>query len=431
MVARLASLRLRLLVAMVLSAGLGLVGAALLDSQVERSNERTADRTNALREARAVAAEVSRGAGAVTLGALQALLPNDQVTVERDGRVLFRGPARTGREFETEVRVPVAGGRVRLADYTSPGEPNTTLAFVLINGGVVALVILAAILTATLVTRSVRAPVARAIAAADRVARGEFDARMGTTGPEELVKLGRAFDDMAARLERADSDQRQFLADVAHEIATPVSTVSGFALALADGTAASPDQRREARALIEAETLRMRELLDDLRELTRLDLVGGARPGPVELNQFVVALAARFRLAAEAAGVKLNMESAPGTVITDGRLLETISSNLLSNAIRYTPRGGRVDLRIRLRDDELVLSVRDSGVGIAPEHQVRIFERLYRVDHTRDRATGGSGLGLAIALRAAQTLGGRLEVESADGRGSEFQLRVPVKKRAA
>jgi signal transduction histidine kinase len=218
---------------------------------------------------------------------------------------------------------------------------------------------------------------------------------------------------------------------VAHEIATPVSTVSGFALALADGTAASPDQRREARALIEAETLRMRELLDDLRELTRLDLVGGARLGPLELNRFVVALQARFRLAAEAAGVNLHMESAPGTVITDGRLLETISSNLLSNAIRYTPSGGRVDLRIGLRDDELVLSVRDSGVGIAPEHQARIFERLYRVDHTRDRATGGSGLGLAIALRAAQTLGGRLEVDSAEGRGSQFQLRVPVEKRAA
>jgi two-component system sensor histidine kinase SaeS len=425
-IGKLASLRLRLLGAMVLSAGLGLVGAALLYSQVERSNERTADRANALREARAVAREVRRGAGAATLGALQALLPNDQISVERDGQVLFRGPARTGRELETEVQAAVPRGRVRLADYASPGEPSTTLAFVLINGGVVALVILAAILTATLVTRSVRAPVARAIAAADRVARGEFTARMGTTGPEELVKLGRAFDHMAGRLERADSDQRQFLADVAHEIATPVSTVSGFALALADGTATSDDQRREARSLIEAETLRLRELLDDLRELTRLDLVGGVRLGSLELDQFVAALEARFRLAAEAAGVELTTESASGSVITDGRLLETISSNLLSNAIRYTPRGGRVDLRIRVRDGELRLSVRDTGVGIASEHQARIFDRLYRVDQTRDRETGGSGLGLAISLRAAQALGGRLEVDSAEGRGSEFRLWVPV-----
>jgi signal transduction histidine kinase len=430
MIARVASLRLRLLVAMLLSAGVGLAGAALLYSQVERSKERTADRAKALAEARTIASEVRRGAGAATLEALQQLLPNDRISVERDGRVLFRGPARTGREFETEVQVDLPGGRVRLADYTAPEEPNETLAFVLINGGVLALVILAAILTATLVTRSVRGPVARAITAADRVARGEFDARMGTTGPEELVKLGRAFDHMAGRLERAESDQRQFLADVAHEIATPVGTISGFALALADGTAASEGQRREAKALIEAETHRLRGLLDDLRELTRLDLVGGARLGPTNLDQFVAALQARFRLAAESAGLKLTVGTAPGTVITDGRLLETISANLLSNAIRYTPRGGRVDLQIRLGDGELLLSVRDSGVGIAPEHQGRIFERLYRVDHTRDRATGGSGLGLAIALRAAQTLGGRLEVDSAEGRGSEFRLTVPVEQAA-
>jgi signal transduction histidine kinase len=98
-------------------------------------------------------------------------------------------------------------------------------------------------------------------------------------------------------------------------------------------------------------------------------------------------------------------------VRTDARLVETIASNLVSNAIRYTPPGGHVELRVRQRRDKLVLSVRDDGVGIAAEHQTRIFERLYRVDGTRDRATGGSGLGLAIAARAARRLGGHIELE--------------------
>ena len=95
-------------------------------------------------------------------------------------------------------------------------------------------------------TRAVRGPVGRAIDAAERLSHGELSARMGSSGPEELVKLGRAFDGMAARLERADRDQRQFLADVAHEIATPLNTISGFGMALADGTAQGEAQRAEA-----------------------------------------------------------------------------------------------------------------------------------------------------------------------------------------
>lgn len=427
MVASFGSLRVRLLLAMVISAAAGLAGAFLLYSQVERTNERAADRTKALTEAKTIAAQVRGGAGRAALQAEQELLPDDQIVVERGGRVVFKGPDRIGRDLESEVRATIPGGQVRLADYTSLEEASNTLDFLLINGAVLALVIGAAIITATVVTRSVRDPVARAIAAADRVARGEFEARMGTAGPEELGRLGRAFDDMATRLERSDSDRRQFLADVAHEIATPVSTVSGFALALADGTAADQAQRSEARSLIETETQRLRGLLDDLRELTHLDLAEGVRLEPLSLERFVDELKARFRLAADAAGVTLATEARPAITITiDGRLLETVAANLVSNAIRYTPRGGHIEVRLRLRQGQLILAVRDNGVGIAPEHQRRIFERLYRVDQTRDRATGGSGLGLAIAFRAAQNLGGHIELDSAQGRGSEFRLVVPL-----
>jgi len=425
MLARLASLRLWLLAAMIVSAAVGLGGASLLYRNLQLSQERAADAAQTLQEARGIAAQVQAGADVARVAALQALLVSDRLTIERGGRTIFQGPARPGHQLELRVSAPFNGGVVRIADYLAISASDT-LDLTLITAGVLALVIAAAILTATLVTRAVRVPVQRAIAAAERVSHGELSARMGASGPEELVKLGRAFDHMAVRLERADRDQRRFLADVAHEIATPVNTISGFALALTDGAAEGEAQRAEAKALIQAETRRLRDLLADLRELTRLDLTEGVRLGPVALAPFAHELLTRFRPAATAAGIKLSHTVRATSVITDARLLQTIASNLISNAIRYTPAGGHVELRVRQRRDGLLLAVRDNGVGIAPEHQQRIFERLYRVDETRDRATGGSGLGLAIAHRAAQSLGGHLELESTPGQGSEFRLIVPL-----
>jgi two-component system OmpR family sensor kinase len=424
MIARLLSLRLWLLAAMITSAGLGLGAAAVLYAHVDHSHEQSADQAKALAEAKVVAGQVKAGADRDDFMALQQLLPNDQLTVKRAGHVIFRGP-NPGTQLELRAQAPFPGGVVGLADYTSPAT-GTTLDLILITAGVLGFVIAAALLAATLVTRSIRTPINRAITAADRVAGGDFGARMGTAGLQEFSRLGEAFDDMAARLERADADQRQFLADVAHEIATPVNSVSGFALALADGAAAAPEQREEAAAVITAETRRLAELLTDLRELTRLDLADGVRLGPIAIEDFARELARRFRPAATNSRVKIDVDVRPATVTTDARLLEMIGSNLLSNAIHYTPAGGHVQIRLRKHRKELVLAVRDNGVGISPEHQQRIFERLYRVDQTRNRATGGLGLGLAIASRAAHNLAGRIELHSTPGRGSEFRLIVPL-----
>jgi signal transduction histidine kinase len=426
MLARVTSLRLWLLVAMVTSSIVGLGGAVLVGSKIDQSSERSADTAKALQVARTIANQVQTGADVTRLAALQDVLVNDRLTVRRGGATVFEGPARTGGRFELRVRVPFTGGVVELADYTGPHSTRTTLDLTLITAGVLVLVIAAAILAATLVTRAVRGPVGRAIDAAERLSHGELSARMGSSGPEELVKLGRAFDGMATRLERADRDQRQFLADVAHEIATPLNTISGFGLALADGVAQGETQRAEARGLIETETERLHDLLSDLRELTRLDLTEGVRLAPVALAPFARELVTRFAPAAANAGVELSLSVRANQIVSDRRLLETVASNLLSNALRYTPEGGRVEVHVRQHRGRVVLMVRDNGVGIAPEHQQRIFERLYRVDSARNRATGGSGLGLAIAQRAAQSLGGYIELESTPGRGSEFRLVLPT-----
>jgi signal transduction histidine kinase len=146
----------------------------------------------------------------------------------------------------------------------------------------------------------------------------------------------------------------------------------------------------------------------------------------VPLRPFGQEVVESFRPAAWDANVDLHLAAEDREVLTDARLLEMIASNLLSNALRYTPSGGSVHFELRRRGTELVLRVRDSGVGIAPEHQKRIFDRLYRVDRTRDRATGGSGLGLAIVHRAVETLAGHIELDSTPGKGSEFRVTLPA-----
>ena len=424
MLARLTSLRLWLVVAMLSAALVGLAGAYLSYGRIQASQERASDRAKDSRTAAAIAAQAAAGADRARFSAMKAALPYDQLIVIRNGKRQFAGPPPVGGELELSLTVPFRGGRVILRDYES-AKQNDLVALTLVAAGVILLVILAALAAATLVTRAVREPIERAVAAADRLAGGDLSARMGTSGPEELVRLAQAFDSMAERLESAERDQRQFLADVAHEIATPTNAISGYGIALADGSVRSEAERIEARSLIESETRRLTGMIEDLRALTRLDLTEEVRHLQLDLATVGQAAAARFLPIARAQSVELGVDVRHAPVEADERLLGMILDNLLSNAIRYTPAGGRIDLRVRRRGHELVVAVRDTGVGIAPEHQRRVFDRLYRVAEARDRASGGTGLGLAIAQRAARALGGRLELESELGRGSEFRLVLP------
>lgn len=238
-------------------------------------------------------------------------------------------------------------------------------------------------------------------------------------------RLSRSFDSMAAQLQQADAEQKRFLADLAHEIATPLSAVSGFAVALVDQSARSPAEREEAAAIVLHESDRLQQLLDDVRHLHRLELAESVRQEQIDLDAACAETAQRFRLAAAEAGVTLAVCAGQVRVRADPRLIDAVVNNFVSNAIRYTPAGGRVRIVAQRRRSMAVIAVRDTGMGIAPEHLERIFDRLYRVDEARDRATGGFGLGLAIARRAAQSLNARIEVTSTLGEGSEFRLLLP------
>lgn len=294
----------------------------------------------------------------------------------------------------------------------------------------IAVAIGAAALTALAVSWYVSVRIARPLgqlaSAADRIAKGHYGERIAVTGPDELAALASAFNSMAGSLESTELRRRRLFSDLAHELRTPLATIEGYVEGVRDGVLPPTG---ETWSVLETESRRLRRLVDDLQEVSRaeerrLDLrVVEADP---------VALVARAIRAAgpgyESKGVRLETANDPHVppVAADPDRLHEVLANLLENALRHTPRGGLVEVRTARRGRDVEISVSDSGEGIAPEHLERVFERFFRVDPARSRATGGSGIGLTIARAIVQAHGGRMWAES-DGsdRGTRFVMWLP------
>ena len=278
---------------------------------------------------------------------------------------------------------------------------------------------------ASALARRLRHQAADLVASAEAVASGDLAVRAEVTD-DELGRAAAAFNQMAERLAAADERQRRFLADVAHELRTPVTAIDGFAEALADGTAKDPADQQEAVAFIRDEAARLRALIGDLRELTWLDLKPPSRRAHIDLAESARDAVARLSALAVDESVTLTAPGGAVPMASDPAHIQTILVNLIINAIAATPPGGRVDVRTG-RDGAIAwLEVADTGRGIAPAHLPRIFDRLYRVDTARSRERGGSGLGLAIVKRLADLLGGEVSVVSAPGEGTTFTVRLPM-----
>jgi signal transduction histidine kinase len=429
MLSRLRSFRIQLLAATAVTAVVGLVGADLTVALLQSRDNHASDKSKARQIATELAADLAHGAPVSQIRFAQTLLSSDQVVVFRSGRVVFSGPPLRNREVEGVEQAAFPGGRVVVHRHTSSSD-STPATLTAIFAVVVSLVIAAAALVSSLLARRVRRPLDEAVSVASRVTAGDYTARLGTFQLDEFQQFGRAFDEMAARLERSDREQRRFLADVTHELATPLSSLVGFAAALADGTASSTEDRAEAAEMIGRESHRLVTLLQALRELTRVDLFESVHAEPVRLDRFTAEIAARFAPQLEDAQLTQTLELNPVETTVDPRVLESVVRNLLANAIQYTPPGGTVTLSTYRRGHDAVLVVQDTGIGIPPEEVPRVFDRLYRVDEARSTASGGSGLGLSIAARATSALGGRIEVESAPGEGTEFRVVLPARGRS-
>ena len=224
---------------------------------------------------------------------------------------------------------------------------------------------------------------------------------------------------------RLEIVRRDFVANVSHELKTPLTVIGGFAETLRDPALSDRDRERFL-DLVTANTSRMQRIVDDLLDLSRYESSAWTpKPADVDLEAVVSDLFTTFRPAAAAKGLSLSVEidADARTVRFDPTALRQVLSNLIENAIRYTP-AGSVTVSARRADDEVVIAVRDTGIGIAPEHLGRIFERFYRADPSRSRADGGTGLGLAIVRHLVEAHGGRVGAESVPGSGTSIYIRM-------
>jgi two-component system phosphate regulon sensor histidine kinase PhoR len=227
---------------------------------------------------------------------------------------------------------------------------------------------------------------------------------------------------------KLDAMRRDFVANVSHEIRTPVTVIGGFAetlLSLDLDEAA----RREYLGTILKQSQTMQRLVEDLLTLSSMEnAIAPPAEEAIDLHAMVRAIATEARALSQGSHTIGVDFLAPPMVRAAPIELESAIRNLVTNAVRYTPEGGRIDIEWKLRGDEGWLTVRDTGIGIAAEHLPRLTERFYRVDRGRSRDTGGTGLGLAIVKHIVQRHGGQLTIESRLGQGSAFSLRLPARR---
>jgi signal transduction histidine kinase len=284
--------------------------------------------------------------------------------------------------------------------------------------------LLVAGLLAIYLSRRLTRPVLELSEVADEVARGNYDVAVpAVPGGTEVGHLAERFRDMAQRLAEAEELERNFLMSVSHELRTPLTAIRGHVAALREGVVEDPEARSLSLDTIAEETERLARLVGDVLDLAKLETRRfTVLEEEVDMQNVVARAYSTFNDEARRRSIDYRSElHAEPVLITDGDRVLQIITNLLSNAFRWTPDGGRIELELEQVNGNVSVAVRDTGPGIAPEHRERIFRPFW----SRDTG-GGTGLGLAIASELAQALGGRIELETRVGEGSTFELVLPA-----
>lgn len=339
-------------------------------------------------------------------------------------------PESQGRPL-SPPRDPSSIGTLYITPEPSQGIGLTALQILLqtigrffLWGGLIA-VVFALIITFWL-SRRVLAPVRALTSAAKRLGRGDFSERVKVKDKGELGELARAFNSMTEDLERVEKLRRNMVADVAHELRTPISNIKGYLEAVSDGVVA-PDAATITSLTEEVNSLS--RLVEDLQELTL------AEAGKLKMHLRAediadiirkTATATQARCEIKGVSLSLNIPEKLPLANIDAQRVSEVLRNLLDNAIAHTARNDTITVSIESSDNFIEVTIADSGEGIPEADLPNIFERFYRVDKSRSRATGGNGLGLTIVKRLVEAHGGKIEVKSEIGKGSRFTFTLPV-----
>lgn len=292
-----------------------------------------------------------------------------------------------------------------------------------LGGGAIAL--LFSLVLAYVIARWVADPLQDMLSAA-RSMPSEAAKPVEPRGPREVQDVMRAFNSMVKRVQVSQSSQREFVANVSHELKTPLTSIQGFAQALLDGTADTPESREKAAQVIFNESGRMHRLALDLLNLARLDAgTADLTMSPLDLPILLNAVVEKLSPQAARAGLEVSLHVNGISVVTgDGDSLAQVFTNLLDNALKFTPAGGVVTLTTRNVGSDVEIEVSDTGLGISPEALPHIFDRFYQEDPSRARQ--GAGLGLAIAHEIVTAHGGKISVQSQLGQGTAIFVRLPL-----
>jgi len=275
----------------------------------------------------------------------------------------------------------------------------------------------------------------------ERIAEGDFRGELPLIGPTEYRELGMHFNEMSRKLNESfqqlrssEASRRELIANVSHDLRTPMASIQSFVEALEDDLIEDPATYRRYLDTIRLETRRLSEMINDLFELSRREAgveLERFEPVPYHVDNMLVETLQSHRLQIEAKHIQMKgdvQELLPPVLIMPDQI-KRVLSNLLNNAVRHSPVGGNITVRAyqeSVGSQWITIEVADEGEGIRPEEQAKVFERFYRTDKSRSRASGGSGLGLAITRSLVELHGGQVGVSSQAGSGSRFWFTIPV-----
>ncbi len=299
--------------------------------------------------------------------------------------------------------------------------------FPIVEGGLIALFL--SLIFAYVVSRWVADPLQKVVHAAQAYPSEEMRV-IKPSGPHEVQDLARAFNSMIARVESSQRSQRDFVANVSHELKTPLTSIQGFAQAILDDTADTPETRKQAAQIIYDEAGRMHRMALALLDLAKLEAgTADLKMSAVDVKVLLQNILDKFLPQAQKANIMLRLnalEQLP-TLIGDGDRLAQVFMNLVDNALKFTPANGQVTLAAAKTGAEMEISITDTGVGVSKEALPRLFDRFYQVDESRAGGEGhGAGLGLAIVKEIVEAHGGRISVRSEVGHGTTFLIHLPL-----